>query len=232
MRSHSLVSRMIRAIKLDASLYEEVKADTTANGQAFLAVVFAGLATGIGAGIAGVFKLGGVWSIWFLLIGLISSIIWWLAWSFFAYFIGTKVFKGPETSDTMRELLRTIGFSISPGVLGILSVIPVLGGIILLGVFIWVLVAGLIAVRQALDFTTGRAIVTCLATWLACVLIAVLVITLLSAYLFGGRYTLGNSFDSRLNSIVGLYRFNIVAWEITTFSHELSQWTSSRDETA
>lgn len=232
MQSLLLVNRMVRAAKLDINLYEWVKADTTANRHAFLIVILASLATGIGIGIAGLFKMAGVWSMLGLLMGLIGSIIAWLAWSFFVYLIGTKVFKGPETSATMGELLRTIGFSISPGVLGIFVFIPVVGGIIWFGASIWVLTAGVVAVRRALDFTTGRAIVTCLVSWFACILIVFLAVTPLSAHLFSGSCALGSSFDNNLNSIVEPYRFSIVAWQAAAIPHELSQWMHSRDENA
>ena len=39
--------------------------------------------------------------------------------------------------------------------------------------------AGVIAVRQALDFLTGRAIVTCIVGWIICMLIMFLVTTLI-----------------------------------------------------
>ena len=45
--------------------------------------------------------------------------------------------------------------------------IPLLGAIVALGVLVWTLVAMVIAVRQALDFTTRRAVTTCLVGWLA-----------------------------------------------------------------
>lgn len=181
MASKSIVNRMIRAAKLDINLYEEVEADTTANGQAFLAVVLVSLATGIGAGIAGLDILGGIGFLWGLLGGLFASIIGWLAWSFFAYVIGTRLFKGPETSATWGELLRTIGFSNSPGMLRILSFIPVLGGIISFGASIWALIAGVIAVRQALDFSTGRAIATCIVGWI----IYMIIVFLVTGLIFG-----------------------------------------------
>lgn len=175
MATKSITNRMLRAAKLDIHLYEEVEADTTATSQAFLAVILVSLATGIGAGIAGLGTKGGIWFLWGLLGGLIASIIGWLAWSFFTYIIGTKLFKGPETSATWGELLRTIGFSNSPGVLRIFSFIPFLGGIIAFGASIWALIAGVIAVRQALDFSTGRAIVTCIVGWIIYMLIVFLV---------------------------------------------------------
>jgi hypothetical protein len=172
---------MTRAAKLDVNFYEEVEADTTANGQAFLAVIAVSLATGIGAGIAGLATKGGLWFIWGLFTGLIASIVGWLVWSFFTYILGTRVFKGPETSATWGELLRTIGFSNSPGVFRFFSFIPFLGGVISFAVSVWALIAGIIAVRQALDFSTGRAIATCIVGWI----IYMLIVFLATAFLLG-----------------------------------------------
>ena len=67
----------------------------------------------------------------------------------------------------MGELLRTTGFSSSPGVLRILGVIPGLMTIVFVISSIWMLVAMVVAVRQALDYTsTGRAVGVCLIGWL------------------------------------------------------------------
>lgn len=175
MASESLFSRMVRAAKLDVNLYEEVELDTSANGQAFLVVVLVSLATGIGSGISGIMSQSGIWFLWGLLIGLATSIIGWLAWAFVVYIIGAFVFKGPQTSATWGELLRTIGFSTSPGILRFFSFIPVVGFIISLGASIWALIAGVIAVRQALDFSTGRAIITCIVGWIVYMLIIFLI---------------------------------------------------------
>jgi len=166
---------MIRAAKLEVDLYEEVEADTRANGQAFLAVLIASLAAGLGAGIAGVRVEGGLSFVWWLLIVLASALIGWLVWSLITYWLGTTIFRGPETSATYGELLRTIGFSNSPRVLTFFAFIPFLGGIIVFVVSIWVLIAGVIAVRQALDFSTWRAIGTCVVGWIPYTLIVLLV---------------------------------------------------------
>jgi hypothetical protein len=180
--SRSLSDRMIRAAKLDVGLYEEVEADTTANGQAFIAVLIASLAAGIGLGIAGVAEEGGLWFLWGLLIGLTSAIVGWVAWSVLAYWIGTTIFRGPETSATYGELLRTIGFSNSPRVLSFFAFIPFLGGLIAFAVSVWALIAGVIAVRQALDFSTGRAIGTCVVGWI----IYMLIVFLITGLVLGG----------------------------------------------
>jgi len=144
---------MIRAAKLEVELYEEVEADRTATGQALQAVLIASVAYGIGVAIH-----TGVWG---LFSGIIGAIIGWVAWSAITYWVGTALFRTPQTSATYGELLRTLGFANSPRVLLFFVYIPILGFLIWLVVFFWTLVAGVIAVRQALDFSTARAVGTC-----------------------------------------------------------------------
>jgi hypothetical protein len=153
--SSSLVNRMIRAAKLEVNLYEEVEADSKATMSAMWVVIIASVAAGIGTGIAGIMSgKGTMFFLWGLLGGLAVALLGWLAWAGITYLLGTTVLKGPNTSSTWGELLRTVGFAQSPGVLKILSFIPVVGGVISLGASIWVLVAVVIGVRQALDVST------------------------------------------------------------------------------
>ena len=168
----SLVGRMIRAAKLDVGLYEEVEADTGATGQAMLVVVLSSVAAGIGmvggAGLKG------------LLLGALSALASWYIWSFLTYFIGTRLLPESQTEADVGQLLRTTGFSSSPGLLRILGILPGLTGIVFLGCAVWMLVAMVIAVRQALDYHgTGRAIGVCLIGWVVQVVIIVLVMMFL-----------------------------------------------------
>jgi hypothetical protein len=174
--SPSLVDRMMRAAKLDVDLYEEVEAEKGANGQAFTVVIIASIASGLGGGIAAVISGDSeIWFLWGFLIGIGTGILGWLIWSLFAYLIGTTIFKGPETEADYGQLIRTIGFSNSPRVLSFFSFIPFLGGFIAFVSLVWALIAGVIAVRQALDFTTWRAIGTCIVGWIIYSLIVFLV---------------------------------------------------------
>lgn len=155
----SFVDRIIRAAKLDVNLYEEVEADKSALGQAMGVVVLSSIAVGLGsivkAGISGI------------LIGTILAFIGWLIWSYLTYIIGTKLLPEPETKADYGELLRTIGFSSSPGLIRVLGIIPVLGGTVFLVAGIWMLVAMIIAVRQALDYqSTLRAVGVCIIGWI------------------------------------------------------------------
>ena len=153
----SLVNRMMRAARLDVNLYEEVEADRTATSQAAIVVGIAAVSTAIGAGLAAaLFGVGGG-VIGAVLGGIISAFLGWVIWSYLAYFIGTSVFGGTATPG---ELLRTVGFAQSPGALGILVVIPILGVLIGLALWVWSVVAGVVALRQALDIDTPKAIIT------------------------------------------------------------------------
>jgi hypothetical protein len=148
----SFVERMIGAAKLDVHTYEEVEADTTATGQALAVVVISSIASGIGslaeAGVAG------------LIAGTIVTLVAWFVWAFVIFIVGTKILPEPETHSDMGELLRTIGFATAPGVLYVLGAVPAIGGLVRFAVWIWMLVAFVIAVRQALDYkSTGRAII-------------------------------------------------------------------------
>ena len=168
----SLGERMIRAAKLDASLYEEVEADRGALGQATAVVVLASLAAGFGA-----FARGGVGG---FLLATIAALAGWYVWAFLTYWIGTRFLPEPQTQADYGELLRTIGFSSSPGVIRVLGVIPGLTGLVFLVASIWMLVAMVIAVRQALDYTgTLRAVGVCLIGWIVQVLILALLLALL-----------------------------------------------------
>jgi hypothetical protein len=153
---------MIGAAKLDVHTYEEVEANTAALGQSMWVVVLSSIAAGIGSGegIVG------------LVVGSLAALIGWFIWALVTYLIGTKMLPEPQTQADVGQLLRTTGFSASPGLLRVLGVIPGIGTLAVGVANIWMLVAMVVAVRQALDYTgTLRAIGVCLIGWLALVLI-------------------------------------------------------------
>jgi hypothetical protein len=81
--------------------------------------------------------------------------------------IGTKIMPGPNTQADIGQVLRTTGFSAAPGVLRIFGSVPILGVPIFLGVTFWMLLSFVIAIRQALDYSSfGRAFAVCFLGWL------------------------------------------------------------------
>ena len=181
---NQLFNRMIRAAKLDVNLYEEVEADKSATRQALVVVLIYSICAGIGSGLAMIWDESAGRFFLNLFVGLISALVFWLVWSFITYFIGTRLFKGTETQSNYGELLRTIGFAATPGIFLIFIFIPYIGGFIYFVVWVWMLIAMVIAVRQALDFTTGRAIGTVLVGGIIYLAVA-LMIGLLGLGIFG-----------------------------------------------
>ena len=140
---------------LDVATYEEVEHDQQATGQAAIVVIIVAVCSAIGA----IWRGGPS-----IIIAPVGAILAWLLWSAVTYVIGDKLLGG---TASWGELLRTLGFAQAPGVLMIFGIIPLLGGVVRLVVALWLLVTGVVAIRQALDFSTGKAVVTAILGWLA-----------------------------------------------------------------
>lgn len=167
----SFANRMLRSAKLDPHIYEEVEADNTALPQAMLVVILSSIAAGIGSiqqtGVGG------------LLLGTVSALLGWCIWAGITYFIGTRVIPEPQTRANYGEVLRTIGFASSPGMIRVLGIVPGLMNIAFFVAGIWMLVSMVIAVRQALDYqSTLRAVGVCLIGWIAQALIIILMFSI------------------------------------------------------
>jgi hypothetical protein len=166
------MARTIRAAKLETHLYEEVKTAKDATSQALVVVLLSSLAASIGASThAG---LGGL-----VMEGLVALLAWYI-WTFLTYIIGAKLFPVSQTSASHRELWRTLGFASAPGVFRVFGAIPGLTGIAFLVAAVWMLIAAVIAVRQALDYTnTVRAAGVCVPGWLVHVFLLFFLLLLL-----------------------------------------------------
>jgi hypothetical protein len=161
----SFVERVVGAARLDAKVYEEVEADTTAMSQAMAVVAAAAAASGVGS-----FGSGAVTAVGVMVAGFVG----WFVWALLTWLIGTKVLPEPGTSADLGQLLRTIGFSAAPGMLNVLGIIPVLGLIVALVAALWQLAAMVVAVRQALDYrSTGRAVLVCFIGWIVYLAISI-----------------------------------------------------------
>ncbi len=171
--------RIVRAAKLDVTLYEEVEADKGALRQAMGVVVISSVAAGLGAiGRAGV---GG------LLGGTVMALVGWYVWAYLTYFIGTRLLPEPQTEADHGQLLRTIGFSSSPGIIRILGIIRPLAGIVYVVASVWMLIAMVIAVRQALDYkSTLRAVGVCVISWVIQIIFLMLLFSIFGVFRVGG----------------------------------------------
>ena len=135
----TFTERMIGAATLDVRVYEEVEADTTATTQAMGVVLLSSLASGVGAVGLGNIGLGGVVG------GSIAALIGWGIWALLTYLIGTRLLAEPQTEADIGQLLRTLGFAQAPGLVRILGGVPGVGPLVLIVVWVWMLVAMVIA---------------------------------------------------------------------------------------
>lgn len=168
-RRHGFLYRVIGAAGLRAAIYEDVEADRSATGQAVAVVVLSSVAAGIGARGFGAASAREV--LFFSAVALMA----WVAWAVLVYEIGAHILPGPRTQIDVGELLRTTGFAAAPGLLRIIGVVPdmTIPGFAVAA--LWMLLAMIIAVRQALDYTsTRRAIAVCGVGWVLAIALAVL----------------------------------------------------------
>ena len=157
---NTLLQRLIGAAALDAAIYEEVEADASALPQAFAIVVASSLAAGIGARGLTTVTLGGV--LLYSAIALVS----WAAWALITFEIGARLMPEPQTRVDVGQLLRTIGFAATPGLLRVLGVMPAVSIPVFVATSVWMFLAMIVAVRQALDYRTTRAaIAVCVLGW-------------------------------------------------------------------
>ncbi len=154
----SLTQRMLGAARLDVAMFEEVEADRSATSQALIVVLLASVAMGIG----GMYYAG----LGFVLTGVLGAVLGWALWAALIWLIGTKLLPEPATQSDWGEVARTTGFAQTPGLLRFFGFLPVVGPFIVAAATIWMLVAMVIAVRQALDYRqTWRAVLVVAIGW-------------------------------------------------------------------
>ena len=165
----TFIRRVLHAAMLDPGLYEEVEADAGATGQAVVIVLLSSIAGGIGLiGLSGQSQP--------IVAGVVGALAGWVAWATLTYVIGAHFLPEPQTQATLGELLRTIAFASAPGLLRLLGVIPIVGFPVYVLASIWMLVAMIVAVRQALDYrSTARAVAVCAAGWMLSLIVAAII---------------------------------------------------------
>ena len=169
----SFTDRVIGSAKLNVGIYEEVEADATATRQALAVVVLSSVAGGIGTLGLGATGVSGIVG------GGIAALLSWVFWAFLTYVIGTRLLPEPQTHADIGQMMRTLGFAQAPGLARVLGGLPGVGPLVLALVSVWMFVAMVVAIRQALDYTsTWRAVGVCLIGWLILIIPAMVILNL------------------------------------------------------
>lgn len=183
-----MINGIIRAIKLDATFYEEVEQDPSYNQDSLMVVLLASVLGGIGALISMAMAGQILGAILAFIVAVILTLIGFFLWVWVATFVGVRFFKGTGEFDNVK---RAMGFAYAPQLLNIVSFIPCLGGII--GLIAWVLsvIAGVIAVRQSLNQDNTNAILTVVVSAVVVFIITAVIGGILAAVGIGGAAVMG-----------------------------------------
>ena len=156
---NKLVSRMIRAAKLDSSLFEELVNDPSTYAQSVWVVAILAMATGYG-----MFSRAGVTAVNSC---LVTTFFAWYFWAFSLYFVSTYLFRNSITKTDRKTIIRVVAFASAPGALRLLGVIPQTSGILFIVTSVWISAASVVGIKIAFKIPhTGKAIFLCASTWL------------------------------------------------------------------
>ncbi len=157
-----MIERIVRAIRLDWTVFREIAEDRNALKEAALIVAIVTFLTAVGSGLANRSFVS------FIVTWLVAVLVGWLGWAVLTYLVGTVVFKG-ETD--VPAMMRVLGYANAPHLLGLFRFVPCVGPVLPFVGWLLALVAGILAIREAMDFDTADAIVTVLISWVVAIAI-------------------------------------------------------------
>jgi hypothetical protein len=149
------LNRLLRAARLDVSLYRELLENAGLFNQALIVVFIFSMAAAYGTfGRTGATGIN---------IGMVTTLLGWYVWAFSTYIIGARLLPENRTQADRRALMRVLGFASAPGILRALGFIPGLGLVILLTATGWMIATATIGIKEALNYqSTSRALGVCI----------------------------------------------------------------------
>ena len=149
---HSFVERISGAALFDVEIYHEVSSDITATWSALIVIMGTALVSSLV-----LFVQNPALGLEFLIGSVIASVVAFAVWFWIILFVGTKLSRGPSPSGdyakaTWGGLLRSLGFSRSPDLLGFSALLPMVGPLLIFAVNIWTFATMAIAVREEFNY--------------------------------------------------------------------------------
>jgi hypothetical protein len=173
-----MVDRIMRVFRLDASVFREIADDQNAMTEAAIIVVVVTLLSALGGAVGAL--IGGASAgraiVGFIVAWILGILFNWILWAIITYFVGTTLFQG---KTDIPEMMRVLGYANAPGLLGIFGIIPCLGWIAALVGLVLSLIAAILAIREAMEFDTGKAVVTAIVGWIIIIILLIVRGTLL-----------------------------------------------------
>jgi hypothetical protein len=148
-----MIERMIRAVRLDRTLYREVADHPEYMSEAVLIAVLVSALSAVGA----LFTMQQQGFLLFLLQLANSLLFGWVLWAVIAYYVGSRFFGG---RSSITEMMRTLAYAGLPRLLGLFSFIFCLGWILALIGWLMTVAAGVLAIRESMEFDSSSALIT------------------------------------------------------------------------
>jgi hypothetical protein len=166
-----MIARIMRAIRLDFTVFREIAEDEGAMSEAAIIVIAVSVLSAFGGLIGALINRSGVGAAigGFFVSLLVAVFLSWIGWAVLTFFIGTRLFEG---RTDIPEMMRVLGYANAPNLLGLFSFIPCVGWIFSVAGAILSLIAGVLAVREAMEFDTGKAVVTVVIGWVVILVIS------------------------------------------------------------
>ena len=149
-----ILKQAIRAAAFDSRVYKAIADSPEAVFRSLLVVALAAIAFGLGIRTVAI-EGRDEGPTMLMLLGFATVITGWLLWATIVYLLGTLLLGGKARH---RDLMRSMGMAYGPGLLLALVAVPTVGEPIVLVSRLWMLAAGVIAVRESQGFGTFRAI--------------------------------------------------------------------------
>jgi hypothetical protein len=166
----TFTQRISGALKLNASAFDDVDVDATSLTQALIVVIVSAAAMALGT--------HGQESPITVIVAIGTGIFGWVLWSWIAFAVGTTLLRAPQTNTNWGQVLRTSGFATAPGLIAVAGMFRPLAGIAVFTAALWILVAFVVAAKQALDYSsTPRAVLVCVVAWSVNVTVLLLVLS-------------------------------------------------------
>ena len=157
MDTSRMINGILRAIRLDASFYNEVEADPSYQREALAVVGLVAALGAIGAFLGGLIQGNFLAAFGGLILSFFVALVGYFIWSFVAHWVGTQFFKG---QGDLGEVQRALGFAYAPQLLNVFTFIPCFGGLIGLVAWVLSLATGFVAIRESLDQDNTNALLT------------------------------------------------------------------------
>ena len=162
-----MLERAIRAAFLDRRAYQGITDDPRTTFSALGIVAVAAVAFGLGMRNRPI-EGSEATPTEVMLVAISTVMVGWVAWAFVCNVFGTRVLGGNANN---RILLRALGIAHGPSLLFLLISLPVIGDPALILARVWLLVAGVVAVREAQGFGWLQSILPTVTGWIVAIII-------------------------------------------------------------